>query len=509
MNNIYISISFLIVTLLVTTNFSQNSLSFDGTNDHVVCGNSTAVQITGNSISLEAWIYPTSWKTNIWEGNIINKEAPGAGYMLRCGAGGKLNFNLGSGPWNELSSTTNVLTLNTWQHIAGTYDGSYMRIYVNGVIVDSIAKSISISNSTSSLCIGEGVFYGGRHFPGKIDEVRVWNAGRTKAQLNANMNQELCTIPSSLKAYYTFNQGIAGGTNTFVTSLIDLSGNSNTGTLTNFGLTGTTSNWVAGVTLTPGIATSSFTVSTCGTYTMPNGTIVSTSGTYYDTSSTVGGCDSLIAYSITFSSAHISNSYSYSSCLTYTMPNGRVISSSGTYYDTLSASGSCDTLDSYLVTISAGVDDSVYQTGNKLTSVDTWAPSHQWVNCNTSYSPITGETNKIFTPTNTGSYAVIVTRGSCVDTSDCFSIVINNASINEKLAGLYSIYPNPANESIYISSLYNLKIQSVTIFDVTGKVALTVTNNFNSINISKLSDGIYTIKLDTKDGSSSKRFVKN
>jgi hypothetical protein len=191
------------------------------------------------------------------------------------------------------------------------------------------------------------------------------------------------------------------------------------------------------------------------------------------------------------------------------MPNGRVINSSGTYYDTLSASGSCDTLNSYLVTISAGVDDSVYRTGNKLTSNDTWAPSHQWVNCTTSYSPITGETNKTFTPTSTGSYAVIVTRGSCIDTSDCFSIVINNAGINEKLEGLYSIYPNPANESLYITSLFNLRIQSVTIFDVTGKIVLTVTKDFNSINISKLSNGVYTIKLDTKDGSSSKRFVKN
>ena len=71
-----------------------NALDFDGVDDKVDCGNDTSIQITGKYITLEAWIYPTAWKTNAFDGNVINKEynTSNYGFMLRCGAGGKLNF---------------------------------------------------------------------------------------------------------------------------------------------------------------------------------------------------------------------------------------------------------------------------------------------------------------------------------------------------------------------------------------------------------------------------------
>jgi hypothetical protein len=73
---------------------AQNSLSFDGTDDRVSCGNDTSVQITGKQLTLEAWIYPTSFKTNPWDCNVICKEDNSAnyGYMLRIGGSGQLNF---------------------------------------------------------------------------------------------------------------------------------------------------------------------------------------------------------------------------------------------------------------------------------------------------------------------------------------------------------------------------------------------------------------------------------
>ena len=117
MKKLLLSLSIFFFT---TISFSQNALSLDGTNDYVNCGTGTSLNITGTAITMEAWIYPTSWRTNIWQGNVISKEGTGTGYMLRVGAGGKLNMNVGNGPgagtWNELSSSTTVLTLNTWQH---------------------------------------------------------------------------------------------------------------------------------------------------------------------------------------------------------------------------------------------------------------------------------------------------------------------------------------------------------------------------------------------------------
>ena len=53
---------------------AQNALNFDGANDNVNCGTKSAFNIGGDSITIEAWIYANSWKTNIFDGTIVNKE---------------------------------------------------------------------------------------------------------------------------------------------------------------------------------------------------------------------------------------------------------------------------------------------------------------------------------------------------------------------------------------------------------------------------------------------------
>jgi hypothetical protein len=203
---------------------AQNGLSFDGTDDRVSCGNDTSVQITGKLLTLEAWIYPTSFKTNPWDCNVICKEDNSAnyGYMLRVGGSGQLNFGMGNGTstWMERNSPSNVLVLNTWQHIAGTYDGTWMRLYVNGKVVDSASATSNISNTGAAiqLTIGDHTGSYQRRFQGLIDEVRVWKACRTTAEIQANMYDEFCSNQKGLRAYYKFNQGKAALTNNTVTT---------------------------------------------------------------------------------------------------------------------------------------------------------------------------------------------------------------------------------------------------------------------------------------------------
>lgn len=143
----------LLSILTGTTSIAQTALSFDGVNDFVNCGNDPSLNITGTAITLEAWVYPTSFQPNIWQGNVINKnDVSQTGYMLRVGGTGQINFNFGSfGAWNELNTGANVVSLNTWQHIAGTYDGTTSRIYVNGVEVASANYSTSIASANQPM----------------------------------------------------------------------------------------------------------------------------------------------------------------------------------------------------------------------------------------------------------------------------------------------------------------------------------------------------------------------
>ncbi|MCP4441176.1 MAG: T9SS type A sorting domain-containing protein [Aureispira sp.] len=228
----------------------ENSIHFDGSNDYVNCGNNGSLNITGTTITLEAWIYPTAFKSNVWEGNIINKNGGGDnGYMLRVGNGGQVNFNIGTGWWNEINSPVGAVSLNTWHHVAGTYDGTTMRLYVDGVEVVNGAETQNIGSASNSLYLGEDPQWTGRYFPGRIEEVRIWNTARTAAEVLEDMNTRTCApLPAGLVAYYRFNQGTANVNNSGLTTVIDETGTNN-GILNNSSLNGTSSNWVDGLTL--------------------------------------------------------------------------------------------------------------------------------------------------------------------------------------------------------------------------------------------------------------------
>lgn len=352
----------IIITNIATVQ-SQNALDFDGTDDRVSCGNDTSVQITGKLLTLEAWVYPTSFKTNPWDCNVICKEDNSAnyGYMLRVGGSGQLNFGMGNGTstWMERNSPSNVLVLNTWQHIAGTYDGTWMRLYVNGKVVDSASATSNISNTGASiqLTIGDHTGSYQRRFQGKIDEVRVWKACRTTSEIKSNMYNEFCGPQKGLRAYYKFNHGKAGLTNTTVNTLKDYSGYNNTGTLGSFALTGTTSNWVAGYGMKRNVVSTTETITACDRFNSPSGKIkVTVSGTYYDTIQTAYGCDSAIKYVVTIKKKTTSSMKAFD-CKSYTSPSKTYTwTKSGTYLDYLKNSIGCDSVITIFLTIGAPMD---------------------------------------------------------------------------------------------------------------------------------------------------------
>lgn len=245
----------------VHTVLPATHLDFDGMDDYVNCGNLPALQISGNAITLEARVKFNSFAFGVSDGNIINKEqnSPDYGYMLRAGASGIVNFNLGNSLWNELDTPENTVTTNVWYHLAAVYDGNYMKIFVDGQEVASQAVSnIEFSSPNQNLMIGSWSTVG-RFLNGSIEEVRVWNVARSQVQLQDNRNCELDnpTSQTGLVAYYQFNQGLADGENISITTLSDASATASTGILNNFALNGLNSNWLSGSTVVTGSSCSS------------------------------------------------------------------------------------------------------------------------------------------------------------------------------------------------------------------------------------------------------------
>jgi hypothetical protein len=427
-----ITASFLLTAFCLTFSCgmlqAQNALHFDGVDDKVDCGNTTAVDLTGTSITLEAWIRAESWATNIWEGNIINKEqnGPSNGYMLRVGEGGKINFNLGDGSfWNEQNTPTTVLNLNTWYHLAATYDGTYMRLYIDGQVTDSIPKSISFTSTNTNLTIGSHNSYN-RYFHGKIEEVRIWDVARTRQEIQQSMNSSLCGDENGLRAYYKFDQGSAGGGNSGLTTLTDELGNSN-GTLQNFSLSGNTSNWIGGRTFNAPFQRVSLNEKICnGAVFTFAGQQLSTAGTYYDTIAVSSGCDSLIELNLSV--------------------------------DVLNAGITADTV------------NHIYW------STDT-GRTYLWVDCNANYAPLPGpgpgQINQSFTPLVSGNYAVVVSSGAgCSDTSACESItIIGLEELRRRLE--LEAFPNPFTDRLEIRLGAFGTLDRIEVYDANGRMIYT------------------------------------
>ena len=160
-----------------------SALSFNGTNSWVTVADAASLDLT-TGMTLEAWIKPTalsSWRT------VVMKETPGdLAYVL-------YGYDNAPRPAAYISVSGQVSTsggaapaLNAWTHLAATYDGASLRLFTNGVLVSTTAKTGAMVTSANPLRIGgNGVW--GEYFSGLIDEVRVYNRALSQAEIQTDM----------------------------------------------------------------------------------------------------------------------------------------------------------------------------------------------------------------------------------------------------------------------------------------------------------------------------------
>ena len=130
--------------------------------------------------------------------------------------------------WVGATSLSGAMSLNTWYHVAGTYDGDSVRVFINGVkqgatalpfgMIQSLAYPIRIGR-LSDQTQGQT-----RYWAGQIDEVRVWDRALDTAEINSKRSHHLDVAQETgLVGYWRFNAG--SGTN-----VVDQTLNANNGT---------------------------------------------------------------------------------------------------------------------------------------------------------------------------------------------------------------------------------------------------------------------------------------
>ena len=161
------------------------ALSFDGSNDFVTVPDSATLD-PGAAMTLEAWVRPTA--SSGWRTVLLKENGTGAlAYSLYSASGTNRPSAwaaVGGGPGSVIG--TAAVPLNAWTHLAATYDGSNLRLYVGGVLKVTQANSGSVANTAEPLRIGGNAIWS-EWFAGQIDEVRVYNKALTVAQIQADM----------------------------------------------------------------------------------------------------------------------------------------------------------------------------------------------------------------------------------------------------------------------------------------------------------------------------------
>ena len=159
---------------------------------------STSLRLT-TAMTLEAWVKPSTvsnaWRDLVYKGNDNYYLMASTDRSAHPGMGGKLG---GSTVPTEAFAPT-ALTTGAWYHLAATYDGSMLRLYVNGTQVASTAKSGAITTSTNPLTIGGDPIYG-QNFQGLIDEVRVYNRALSTSEVQADMNSGSGTTTTTVQS---------------------------------------------------------------------------------------------------------------------------------------------------------------------------------------------------------------------------------------------------------------------------------------------------------------------
>lgn len=202
----------------------NNALLFDGTDDIVTVASNTGDELNpDDSITVESWLYLNETPSATHRPHFLSKTAV---YALVIETDGRPSFYVHNGAnWNNATGATGISALK-WYHIAGTYDGDSIRIYLNGKLANTPVEHIGpMAKNSSDLRIGDRL--GGIEvLNGSLDETRIWSVSKSELEIQQSMNSILTGDETDLAGYWRFDE-TSGEVAT------DSSPNGNDGTLIN------------------------------------------------------------------------------------------------------------------------------------------------------------------------------------------------------------------------------------------------------------------------------------
>jgi hypothetical protein len=165
------------------------SIVFDGVNDYVDCGNTSITNITSPNLTL-ATIFTS---TNINTTQTIMSKAEAGGYGLELNVTEpslQVSIHIG-GSYRIVTYASSNLQSNSIYYVVGTYDNNQIKLYVNGIQVNALTMSGSITSTSVPMCLGTNPASGGggiRYLNGKIYTTQIYNRALSATEVLQNYN---------------------------------------------------------------------------------------------------------------------------------------------------------------------------------------------------------------------------------------------------------------------------------------------------------------------------------
>jgi hypothetical protein len=422
----------------------QAALDLDGFDDEIRVPAALDLLSGSSGITISSWAYlrNTAPAYPNFDGIIgFRNDASADFYILQLSANQvEARFRNSTDITPFTINHTGDFSLNTWQHFALSYDGTKLRLYINGNKVDSLDANGFLSETSGDLMAGFLYFNPTVNYAldGLIDEVGLWNRALSDAEISCIYTTQIPMQSEGLLVHLSMNDGQPDANNTLLTELSNSAGVPNA-TFSGLALDGNGSNFSAGIN-----NFSNETAAFCGTAIPWNGYELTEAGIYYFAVDVAGTCDSLISITLE------ENSF----------------------------------------------NTNVNQAGNTLISLQNGA-AYQWINCETSQA-VTGANQQTFTTTANGSYAVVLSVGACSDTSSC--ITINSLGIENSTSNDFSIAPNPATHSIQIQFSKETS-GNLMLYSLSGKLIDSKSFFGKTANLERpaiCSPGLYLLGIENK-----------
>jgi hypothetical protein len=255
------------------------------------------------------------------------------------------------------------------------------------------------------------------------------------------------------------------------------------------------------------------TITACDSYLWIDGnTYTSSNNTAKDTISNAAGCDSIVTLDLTLNYS-TTRTDTITTCNSYIWIDGNTYTSSNnTATHALTNAVGCDSIVTLNLTIDT-VNTSVIINviggppfSTQLSAQQVGA-TYQWLNC-PSMSIISGETGQDYAIPANGDYAVIVSNGTCIDTSAC--VTITGVGILENdFEAEFLLYPNPASDYLKVDFGIAFNNGDLKIMNGIGQIVYTETVNASQtvINTAELANGVYHVVFNVNNGRAVKRLV--